>query len=1120
MPTEPVHKKPRGDEHGSGGDLRGAVAEKLLGQQFTSDDVLVSSKENSMEEPPNGETPDDLTMQVEEETPKGETPDVFTEPASKPADLSASQCRRDFTGFSIEDLYVIEICAGSARLSKTAHIHGFRTMAVDHTTTRTCGFPICVFDLTDCDSLQSLLDFIEESADSILMVWIAPSCGTCSRAREKRLPELEARGGKVPKPLRSVAQPDHLDGLSGVNKIKVEKANMLYDAVLAIAVRAAELHIFCAIENPTNSHYWSTTPMQTLCSKQQHHYVTFHNCAHGGDRDKATSLWVNDDWLDELALMCDRKHKHKPWTSTLNGGHVKFATSSEAAYPWLLCERIINCVKRVALEMGAHAPETLAEQAEGPTKDKLTRIVLGALPRGHKVKPLVSEFGDYVQVLTDPQRPSLLDEFLQKQLKGARIVSRRMVKGDNMQAAPPQGENHVLGDIQNCDVLEKVSIGIPSSPDDFIDRAKKAGHPRALDQFVDPQIQDMLRSNFSGEPLDLAKKRIAFFHKYLQRAKLLSQEEEQLRQTMPPHVRALVGEKRLVLWKEILSDLHYPDATLIDEIAEGFKLSGWMERSGVFKTRTKRPSMSMATLKKLAPSLNCSTFRSMSVRQEPELECATWTETVEEEKKGWIWFDPDESESARDQKFIGRRFGIKQSEKTRVIDDCSCCGLNWTVGLHEKFQLQSIDVLASMVSAAFKMSPGQVFPEILGRCYDLKAAYKQFAVHSGDRAVLRMAVQPPDEAQPKLIGFNALPFGAVGSVSGFLRVSMAVWYIGIAALHLCWTAFYDDFGVLSRKELLSNTSWTVESLFQLLGLKYATEGKKFLPFDSAFKMLGLKVDLSKSQEKEIAIGHTPDRREELRQRIDDILAAGSMDQKDAERLRGRMVFFEGFAFGRLANAAVKNLGRFCNGKEDRRSLDDSIRYSLLVLRDRVLSAPPLKVGIALTENWLVFTDGACSPERREGSVGGLVIDPLGNCRAFFSGQVPADLTDLLFKESANPIHELEVLPVVVACMEWGTLFSSALVVYYIDNESARMAFIRGSGETHVASILISEFVEQESACQHKTWFGRCPSSSNPADGASRLDLSWFERKFVEQTSINWERLRHLLGLRGELAGWR
>ena len=108
-----------------------------------------------------------------------------------------------------------------------------------------------------------------------------------------------------------------------------------------------------------------------------------------------------------------------------------------------------------------------------------------------------------------------------------------------------------------------------------------------------------------------------------------------------------------------------------------------------------------------------------------------------------------------------------------------------------------------------------------------------------------------------------------------------------------------------------------------------------------------------------------------------------------------------------------------------------------------------------------------------------------------------------------------MLPVLVACLLWGARFSGALIVYYIDHESARMAYIKGNGETSFASYMIGNFVELEAAWQHETWFGRCPSTSNPADGPSRLDLSWFEGKHAEQTSLNWEQLRHHLNIKGE-----
>ena len=324
----------------------------------------------------------------------------------------------------------------------------------------------------------------------------------------------------------------------------------------------------------------------------------------------------------------------------------------------------------------------------------------------------------------------------------------------------------------------------------------------------------------------------------------------------------------------------------------------------------------------------------------------------------------------------------------------------------------------------------------------------------------------------------------------------------------------------SAEENCWGTSWSVETLFDLLGLTYAKGGKKYMPFDEKFRMLGLEVNLSHCKNGKVTSGHTNERQDELVARINDILAEGWMDAKEAERLRGRMIFFEGYTFDRLANAAIKNVGRFCAESSGRKRLDASIRSSLLLLRDRVLSAPPISIGRPLRDTWIIFTDGACNPEQRSGSVGGLIISPFGTCLSFFSSMVLTGITDELFKLSCNPIHELEVLPVFIACLEWGDRFDESLVVYYIDNESPRMAYVRGSGETHFATHLINDFVKLESQRQHKTWFGRCPSYSNPSDEASRLNLEWFKDKGASQTNLNWERLKHHLGLDGETADRR
>ena len=179
-----------------------------------------------------------------------------------------------------------------------------------------------------------------------------------------------------------------------------------------IAETCVALNIFFVIENPGNSHFCTTTPVLRLQESFTGHFVSFHNCCHGGDRDKLTSLLVNFDWLDNLEATCNGQHAHKPWTPTKQGKQLRFPTSEEASYPRVLCSRIISKIASMVSDMGATITETLEEQLQDSQDSAADRLVLSALPRGRKVKPLVAEFGSYKFCIIDPQRPSDSDAIL------------------------------------------------------------------------------------------------------------------------------------------------------------------------------------------------------------------------------------------------------------------------------------------------------------------------------------------------------------------------------------------------------------------------------------------------------------------------------------------------------------------------------------------------------------------------------------------------------------------------------------------------------------------------------------------------------------------------------------
>ena len=87
---------------------------------------------------------------------------------------------------------------------------------------------------------------------------------------------------------------------------------------------------------------------------------------------------------------------------------------------------------------------------------------------------------------------------------------------------------------------------------------------------------------------------------------------------------------------------------------------------------------------------------------------------------------------------------------------------------------------------------------------------------------------------------------------------------------------------------------------------------------------------------------------------------------------------------------------------------------------------------------------------------------------------------------------------------WKSFLGFSQVVYYIDNEAARTAFIRGTGATTFTDRWIVESCRLEAGLQIKSWFARCPSVSNPADSPSRLECEELQALGCTQDKVEWE----------------
>ena len=159
-------------------------------------------------------------------------------------------------GKSISDVLMVEIFAGSARLAKACRHMGCRSVAVDKTTDRSHGTKIFVCDVTNPDDLDMLEQFLKAEVQNLGWVHFAPACGTASKAREKPNRVLERAGFHVPKPLRSEEHPLGLPHLSGIDLVRTQAANQVYEVTARLARLLISWGVFVTIENPTNSLFW------------------------------------------------------------------------------------------------------------------------------------------------------------------------------------------------------------------------------------------------------------------------------------------------------------------------------------------------------------------------------------------------------------------------------------------------------------------------------------------------------------------------------------------------------------------------------------------------------------------------------------------------------------------------------------------------------------------------------------------------------------------------------------------------------------------------------------------------------------------------------------------------
>ena len=986
--------------------------------------------------------------------------------------------------------FVIEICAGSARVTMSLQKLGLASsFGVDRTIQKNGGKTL-VADLTSSEG-QALCN-LWLSSPNLLGVFIAPPCGTCSRARG--IPVWLPNGKCIPgpRPLRSDEYPPGLRGLRWLDRVRVTSANRLYHYITEVAMSCIKRGLIVCIENPRNSLYWRTSFFRPL--RKFLHFTAHQACAYGSMRPKNTALAHNNQHFDSINKTCpgeSSSHVHKPWG--IVGKTKKFATAEETAYPMQLAYSIAFAFAQAAVDKGWKPPQQSLTPPDEVSYHFL-RSITGVQPKASKLPPVVSEFKSIqtVHVKRDDKPPVSPGQSLSQPWNtlpaGACFLSKppaRLIRGTDSN-----------DDQSACNAYH---FGIFRTPQEFVDEAVKVGHPINNACVLPKVLLEAVRLTKQCCPGELAKKRLQTLRFWLDRASQLKVDEADLHKSLPSSLERILQPKRLLLLKDMLKHYEYPDPGVVDEIISGTTLTGVSPHVECFEQSFKPAKITEDELSTSATGSRHAMFRSTRSSGDPFIDSEVHAKTLAELESGWLE-GPVPFDSLPSNAVVNRRFGIKQSSgdsfKVRLIDDYSASGVNSSVQVSSMPKLHTLDVVAAL---CLEISRPPLLEPFVGKTVDLSAAYRQLGISPKSEHVSYISVYNPQLKQPEVYLMRALPFGASRSVYSFLRASHALWWLGCVSLGLTWSNFFDDFVTFSRSSESELVAGVIIQFFKLLGWQVSS-GDKDLPFALEFKALGIEISLKDCLTGSVFFKNTDKRVKELVCTITELLDRGKMTQPEALSLRGRMQFAKAQIWGRAAriclNAVTEHAYGLSNG-----AMSAATCTALSTFRECLLASPPRRISSNLDRPWFMFTDASFQPSNSENpcGLGGVLVGPDGQQVSAFSIVLDFDfLYKLGYPKKKTVIFEAELVALILGMHLWSKFLSHVPCVFFVDNNSARDISISGHARTEPGATLVGSLLLLEDALGVIAWYARVASASNIADAPSRCSKEGIHVPYVDE----------------------
>ena len=181
-------------------------------------------------------------------------------------------------------------------------------------------------------------------------------------------------------------------------------------------------------------------------------------------------------------------------------------------------------------------------------------------------------------------------------------------------------------------------------------------------------------------------------------------------------------------------------------------------------------------------------------------------------------------------------------------------------------------------------------------------------------------------------------------------------------------------------------------------------------------------------------------------------------------------------------------------------MTEEMRVALRSIRPAMYVAGPRLIEPSSSEKpILIWTDGACEEDGT--TIGGVMFREGEQPQAFGAKLTAEAVRKLATKaDQTQVIGQAELLPVLVAKTIWEKFLKNKKAIYFVDNDSARLALIKGYSPVLTSLRIITACSFKDAKNRSSSWYARVPTKSNIADEPSRMKKEYLMKigaKLVE-----------------------